>query len=154
MRLVVPRLTAIAMFLALAALSGAVPPAISQPTNGPDASRSGRQPQADRRVAAAAPARQAAPTGRISPILTPMAREVKVVVDSTSAVLDSLQSELTAAASSEQAYDLRAEIARVLAAADLRILQIQCKHARLQGRTALARQIELAIARCEQIKRR
>jgi hypothetical protein len=153
MRLVVPHLTAIVVVLALAAPAGAGPTAFGQPTNGEDAPRSGRQPQAARQVAAGASARQAAAADPISPILTPMAREVKVVVDSTSVVLDSLRTELTAAAA-EQAYDLRAEIARVLAAADLRILQIQCRHARQQGRTALARQIELAIARCERMRRR
>ncbi len=150
---VVPLLTAIAAVLALAAPAGAGPAVGSQPTNGVDTSCSGRRAPAARQVAADAHVRPAAQARRISPILTPMAREVKAVVDSTSTLLDSLQCELTAAAA-EQAYDLRAEIARVLAAADLKILQIQCKHARSQGRAALARQIELAIARCEQIKRR
>jgi len=153
MRTVVLLLTATAVILALAASTGAGPAAGSQSTNGEDTSRSGRRTPAAQPVAADAHVHPAAKTARISPILTPMAREVKVVVDSTSALLDSLQCELTAAAA-EQAYDLRAEIARVLAAADLRILQIQCRHARSQGCTALAQQIELAIARCEQIKRR
>ena len=150
---VAPRLTATAVVLALAAPAGAGPAAGSQPTNGEDTSRSGRRVPAAPQAAAAAQVRPAAQVSWTSPILTPMAREVKAVVDSTSSLLDSLQCELTAAAA-EQAYDLRAEIARVLAAADLRILKIQCKYARSQGYTALAGQIELAIARCEQIKRR
>jgi hypothetical protein len=85
--------------------------------------------------------------------MTPLAREVKVVVDSTSAVLDSLRLELATAAP-QRASDLHAEIVRVAAAADLRILQIQCRFARRHGCHALARQIEVAIARCEKTIRR
>jgi hypothetical protein len=148
--MVIRHLVALAAVLALAIPAGAMPAgdgpaARSQPTNGKDTSGSGRYPPA---ASSAAAARDRAVAAAIRPVMTPMAREVKVVVDSTSAVLDSLRFELAAAAP-QQASDLRAEIVRVAAAADLRILGIQRRFARAKGCEALVRQIDAAIARYE-----